>query len=355
MDIQPSKLKPWTSIVDTEFANCSHEDHDLAARAFRKIASKSKIYKFIEQCNLYDNERKQWKIPQDTSLHENVLYQPYIDICNQVIAHFGLSNKRLAINTHNKSMSHQEGIGPKYPLPNDAQDNGYGSQIPDLSTAPDICFQALVSDEKAADNFPYAVPGAEPTYRMTVTPFELKTASTFSAKGNLKQIAVYARYVNSSVLFFAQFCVYSYLHRQVFRQQGNRHLVNVLTGSPSEVRLYAFARDGVHYSSPINIHNDPNTFVRFILGASSDNAEFVGFDPPLYWENGERFIDLYDAKTKRTNTCLLLKTEPFFDHRAIRRRGTCCWLVEIDGMFYVLKAEYKEERLMVVSRGCRWT
>ena len=207
-------VKVQTVDIDTEFANCSNEDHDLAARAFRKIASKRKIDKFIDKCNLYDNERKQWKIPQDTSLHENVLYQPYIDICNQVIAHFGLSEKRVAINIHKKSMSHREGSGPKYPLPNDAQDHGSGSQIPDLSTAPDICFQALVSDEKAADNFPYAVPGAEPTYRMTLTPFELKTASTFSAKGNLKQIAVYARYVNSSVYFSPNFvCIHTYIDK----------------------------------------------------------------------------------------------------------------------------------------------
>ncbi|KJA13588.1 hypothetical protein HYPSUDRAFT_151437, partial [Hypholoma sublateritium FD-334 SS-4] len=134
------------------------------------------------------------------------------------------------------------------------------------------------------------------------------------------------------------------IYRQIFRQQANRHLVNVLTGSPSEVRLYAFARDGVHYSLAVNIHEDPKTFVRFILGASSDKPEFVGFDQSIYWKNGERFIELSDAKTGVTTTYRLVNTEPVFDQRAIRGRGTCCWLVDVDGVLFVLKDAWRSRK-----------
>ena len=129
----------------------------------------------------------------------------------------------------------------------------------------------------------------------------------------------------------------------------------------SDSRLHTFAWDGLGtgYFTPLRyiftkipIHSSNLPLGPHPINRNSSDSTHLYTGTR---ENGERFIDLYDAKTKRTDTCLLLKTEPFFDHRAIRRRGTCCWLVEIDGMFYVLKDEYKEERLMAVSRGCRWT
>ena len=98
----------------------------------------------------------------------------------------------------------------------------------------------------------------------------------------------------------------------------------------------------MHYSSAVNIHNDPNTFVRFILGASSDNAEFVGFDPTIFYEDGKRYIMLPDAKNKNAMKEYLLRNmEPVFDQRAIRGRGTCCWLVDIDGELFIVKDAWR--------------
>ncbi|KJA18341.1 hypothetical protein HYPSUDRAFT_205456 [Hypholoma sublateritium FD-334 SS-4] len=302
-------VRDHTSDIDPEFASCSYEDKRLADRASHNIATDDAIEEFIKKCGLYNRRTKQWKIPQNTTLSEGSVYGSYVDICNKVINYFGLSEKRVAIDTHGKNMSHKE--------------------IPDLSTCPDICFQALVPDTKTRDSFPYVDPDAAPSYRMTAAPFAIKTENTFSAKGNLTQIAVYAR--------------------QIFRQQANRHLVNVLTGSPSEVRLYAFARDGVHYSSPVNIHKDPKTFVKFILGASSDKPEFVGFDQSIYWKNGERFIEMRDSETQATTTYRLENTEPVFDQRAIRGRGTCCWLVKSDGVLFIIKDAWR-----YIKRVAEW-
>ena len=98
----------------------------------------------------------------------------------------------------------------------------------------------------------------------------------------------------------------------------------------------------MHYSSAVNIHNDPNTFVRFILGASSDNAEFVGFDSTIFFEDGKRYIMLPDAKNKNSMERYPLKNmEPVFDQRAIRGRGTCCWLVDIDGELFIVKDAWR--------------
>ncbi|KJA23475.1 hypothetical protein HYPSUDRAFT_39936 [Hypholoma sublateritium FD-334 SS-4] len=305
-------VRDHTSDIDAELASCSYEDKGPADRAFHNIAPDGAIEDFIKKCDLYNRRTKQWKIPQDTTLPEGSLYGSYVDICNKVINHFGLSEKRVAIDTHGKNMPHKE--------------------ILDLSTSPDICFQALVPDKKSRDNFPYVGPEVAPSYRMTVTPFEIKTESAFSVKGNINQIAVYAR--------------------QIFRQQANRHLVNVFTGSPSEVRLHVFARDGLHYSLPVNIHKDPKTFVKFILGASSDKPEFVGFDQSVYWKNGDRFIEMRDAETRITTTYRLVNAELVFNQRAIRGRGTRCCLVKIAdvGLDGVGRMKAFEDEISFVSK-----
>ena len=51
---------------------------------------------------------------------------------------------------------------------------------------------------------------------------------------------------------------------------------------------------------------------------------------------------LPDAKNKNSMERYPLKNiEPVFDQRAIRGRGTCCWLVDIDGELFIVKDAWR--------------
>ena len=93
------------------------------------------------------------------------------------------------------------------------------------------------------------------------------------------------------------------------------------------MRLYVFARDGLVYSSKVNIHKSANIFVKLILGAASNVPEFVGFDSSVFWQNRMRYIRTVD-ENKNPITYRLSETSvmPVVDHRYIRGRGTCGWM-----------------------------
>lgn len=135
--------------------------------------------------------------------------------------------------------------------------------------------------------------------------------------------------------------IYTSDNRQIFWQQGNRHLVNCFAVSHLYIRLYVFARDAVYYSPAVSIHKFPALFVKFILGASSDCARYVGFDPSIFWENGERYIKIIDNESKQPTIYRLAKSMPIFDDSAIRSRGTCCWLAQEDDEQFIIKDAWR--------------
>ena len=130
-------------------------------------------------------------------------------------------------------------------------------------------------------------------------------------------------------------------HRQVFWQQGNRHLVNCFVVSNVYIRLYAFGRDAVYCSSAVNIHKFPVLFVKFILGASSDQARHVGFDPSIFWKNGARYIKILDNELNKPSIYRLVKSMPIFDDSAIRGRGTCVWLAQKGEEQFIIKDAWR--------------
>ncbi|KZT19315.1 hypothetical protein NEOLEDRAFT_978633 [Neolentinus lepideus HHB14362 ss-1] len=83
--------------------------------------------------------------------------------------------------------------------------------------------------------------------------------------------------------------------------------------------------------SMIDIHHDPETFVRFILGMSSLNASDLGFDPRIYWRLKQQYFkpDLesdVEYRISRLNSKSLM-----------RGRGTACYRVDHEGEKFFLK------------------
>ena len=96
--------------------------------------------------------------------------------------------------------------------------------------------------------------------------------------------------------------------------------------------MFHFDRSGAQYTPPIDIHEDPHTFVRLILGVSSrDEGADIGFDPSVRWliRNGRK-VDGTLAVRKADNSELLyplLRLDPFFCRSRICGRSTTCWSV----------------------------
>ncbi|KAF8889425.1 hypothetical protein CPB84DRAFT_1785548 [Gymnopilus junonius] len=112
--------------------------------------------------------------------------------------------------------------------------------------------------------------------------------------------------------------------RQCFLQQHNRKAVYSLFLTESDVTLYMFDRSGVQISIPVNIHQDPVTFIRFILGIASPDDEVIGFNTNIYWEGETRYLKVVDSNEGEI-TYELSDPCPIFSRYFIRSRGTTCW------------------------------
>lgn len=71
-------------------------------------------------------------------------------------------------------------------------------------------------------------------------------------------------------------------------QQQTRHWVNCLILTETYCSLIHFDRGGVQCTDPLDIHADPVTFLRLILGVMSVNEEDLGFDTSFSWGRDNR-------------------------------------------------------------------
>ena len=111
--------------------------------------------------------------------------------------------------------------------------------------------------------------------------------------------------------------------------QSNRFFVYSMIITEKYAQLYVFDRSGVYHSRNFDIHKQAADFVRFILGVSSPDDSVVGFDKNIYWQGKQRVLEIVDQQgvVKKYN----LKDKKLFYRRAIRGRGTCCWMTEDEG------------------------
>ncbi|KAJ2919915.1 hypothetical protein MD484_g512, partial [Candolleomyces efflorescens] len=121
--------------------------------------------------------------------------------------------------------------------------------------------------------------------------------------------------------------------RQMFAHQPNRFFVRSLIVTERHARLFHFDRSGAQYSPILNIHEDPDQFIRLILGLCSTDEATLGLDDSIEWT-----ISSGGTKTGGTLrtvgpkdtivTYNLIADEPPFVRSGIQGRGTICWPVK---------------------------
>ncbi|KAJ2930116.1 hypothetical protein H1R20_g6984, partial [Candolleomyces eurysporus] len=120
--------------------------------------------------------------------------------------------------------------------------------------------------------------------------------------------------------------------RQLFIHQPNRRFVRVLVLTGQYLRLFHFDRSGVQYTPLLDIHTNPHTFVRLVLGLSSPNENDIGLDTSIQWrvENGRKVSGT--LKTRGADDIEIIyplhhNVEPFFRRPDICGRCTTCWSI----------------------------
>ncbi|KAF6765574.1 hypothetical protein DFP72DRAFT_954082 [Ephemerocybe angulata] len=118
-------------------------------------------------------------------------------------------------------------------------------------------------------------------------------------------------------------------NRQIFLWQPNRLFSRTLLLTEMHVRLLHCDRSGAYKTTPINIHDDPCTFVRLVLGLSSTEERVLGLDTNIQWtvKSGKKVagtISTLSPAGKRVKYKLDMR-DPYFATQLVRGRGTVCW------------------------------
>ncbi|RXW24320.1 hypothetical protein EST38_g1512 [Candolleomyces aberdarensis] len=247
------------------------------------------IEEYLKAAGEYREER--WiRLPEAPTVDSELL-EPLCSIMNSIISHFGLSGTnaaREAINTH---------VTP------------FKSEFFDSlghSSAPDIVIKACGPS--------FSIPEA------AIIGFS-NIASFFSAKPVIDPTEV-----------SIQVAAMTACAKHMFIQQPNRFYVRSLVISPDQALLFHFDR-GAQQTLPFNIHKDPQTFVRLILGLCSTDERTLGLDDSIQWSIGvdgvktRGTLKTIGSDNKVVVYDLVMEEDPFV-RSSIRGRGTTCWPVK---------------------------
>ncbi|KIM49614.1 hypothetical protein M413DRAFT_35636, partial [Hebeloma cylindrosporum] len=296
------KLKDLELAVKIELEGHMYRDESFGKNAFvGKVAPDKDIEKFLLECDLYDSDACRWRDVPEKPLYESELYDPFCDVFEAAIGHFYPASDsnpptRIVLDSHDKQLQHR--LGP--------EDGRIGSSSPDFMI------------QGSGRNFPPPPRKTKKNLRRTAyafcaTPLEIKRVSQNVFEANMVQIAVYAR--------------------ECFVVQSNRFFVYSMIITEKYAQLYLFDRSGGHYSHRVDIHANATDFVRFMLGVASPDDAVIGFDTQIYWEGKQRVLETINDQgiVEKYN----LEDKKLFYRRAIRGRGTCCWITK-DGRGKVL-------------------
>ncbi|TFK66137.1 hypothetical protein BDN72DRAFT_860086 [Pluteus cervinus] len=257
---------------------------DFLERAFRDIVDPTKIRQFLASCDLYDDDQKRWSAVPANPGKESELYPKFAPIFEAILQYqdFGVQRRQVVDCSSIKVNHHGDGK--------------------DLTTSPDFVILGHSGTAFNQQAFP-----TTPTYAQCVSPLEIKTeANTEGFPAHIAQVGVYAR--------------------QCFIEQSNRLKVYSVLLTETYIRLLQYDRGGMMFSSECNIHEDPETFVRLILGLAS-GEDSVGFDTSIFWQGGTRYIRSLNKQGEVVDYRVVGDGAPVFSRKAICGRGTCCWRV----------------------------
>ncbi|TEB09968.1 hypothetical protein FA13DRAFT_1749113 [Coprinellus micaceus] len=253
------------------FTTTSEEyGHDV----YRKLVRDRDVEAFLGRTKTFDLENKQWSLPQASSFTEQLVTSAF-KIIRTVLA-------RLVQPTQ---------IGVERDVRNVLKDN---SRHPKNEHGYDFC--------------PHLVVRASGPSFESPTPHE-------SQVGNIKEVLKEMEFHSG----------------EIFKSQPNRLYVRSILLTEKHARLVHFDRAGIQTTPPINIHQNPATLIRLILGISSTNEWLLGLDDSVQWKlwtvrKGQ------EPSPPRTSTGRR-RPIPSWSYLpvlrdSIRGRGTTCWRVQ---------------------------
>ncbi|KAF6741598.1 hypothetical protein DFP72DRAFT_1024314 [Ephemerocybe angulata] len=140
--------------------------------------------------------------------------------------------------------------------------------------------------------------------------------------------------------------------RQIFMQQPNRNFVRSLIVTECNVRLVHYDRSGTYTTPFHNIHDDPLTFIRLVLGLSSTDECVLGLDTTVQWTKdpvtGKKASGAIKSVGREGNPVeyrLNMDVKPFI-RASISGRGTTCW----NALYPVTK-----ERVLIKDAWRTWS
>lgn len=112
--------------------------------------------------------------------------------------------------------------------------------------------------------------------------------------------------------------------------------------------LFHFDRSGAQYTPEIDIHRDPATFIRLVLGLSTYDEEALGLDTSVQWrtENGKKVSGTIAVTNDNDDTTVyeLCEMQPVFRRFNIRGRGTTGWrAIGADGVEVFVKDNWRSD------------
>ncbi|KAJ2914086.1 hypothetical protein MD484_g6319, partial [Candolleomyces efflorescens] len=313
------KVDDQKALVEVELGKfIEQKDEGAWAKSlYSDLVDQSEIRLFLEETTFYSQDR--WvTIPASADdLLEEELYTPYVRLINLLLKRFVLRKGkqgvlwRKAIDTHSKPLAHQE----------------LHSTI--RWSRPDVSVKAQgPSFQKCEPKRGKGTPEVGFSNMSSFMEMKVESQDT-SLRDQVLQVGVYAR--------------------QIFIQQPNRQFVRALLLTENSVRLFHFDRSGVMYTPFIDIHKDPYTFIRLVVGLNSLDESALGLDTSIQWRvKGGRKVGGTLTAVTADNTKIkyqLSKVDPVATLHDIRGRATQCWEVSDPktGVYYLVKDCWRAE------------
>jgi len=130
--------------------------------------------------------------------------------------------------------------------------------------------------------------------------------------------------------------------RECFMAQNNRHFVLSLMVTEERAQLYQFDRSGVRRFATVNIHQQPDEFVRLVVGIASQDDKGVGFDTSVFWRSNQRYIRTHNELGESIEYPLADDAVQYATKRGNISPGTTCWnAVGHDGVPLLIKDSWR--------------
>ncbi len=134
--------------------------------------------------------------------------------------------------------------------------------------------------------------------------------------------------------------------RELFASQPTRRFIHGFTLCNTAMRLWVFDRSGPYSSTHFDIHDQPDRFVRTLVGYAMMSDTELGLDTFVERHDDDMFVTVKESGSEK-NRRLQLDLEPIARQRAIVCRGTSCYRardVGSEASKYVVKFSWRSDK-----------